>query len=179
MKILKWALSGLLAIAVAATLFPIVALADPDGTEIQITDQPDKLILQLGPEWAGVEFELKTDAGVFPVPVVVDETGVLRMDLGGSKTYTLSCLASPVAVPNPNPTVGTAAPVSSPSPTPAVSTGSGNTTEADQKRPGIPTGTLVLFLLGFVAAVGGLLTMRYFKRRHNSYDRDGEDGYDE
>ena len=64
------------------------AFADTDGTEPKITQQPDQLVLQLGTRWAGVEFELRTDAGVFPAPIVVDETGVLTMDLGGSTTYT-------------------------------------------------------------------------------------------
>ena len=68
------------------------AYADTDANTPQITQQPDQLVLQLGARWAGVEFELRTDAGVFPVPVVVDESGILRMDLGGSTTYTLSCI---------------------------------------------------------------------------------------
>ena len=90
----------LICLLLVTTLAPAV-YADTNGSEIQITEQPDKLILQLGPQWAGVEFELKTDAGVFPVPVVVDSSGILKMDLGGSKPYTLSCLASSVATPGP------------------------------------------------------------------------------
>ena len=60
------------------------AFADTDGTEPKITQQPDQLVLQLGTRWAGVEFELRTDAGIFPAPIVVDESGVLTMDLGGA-----------------------------------------------------------------------------------------------
>ena len=60
------------------------AFADTDGTEPKVTQQPDQLVLQLGTRWAGVEFELRTDAGVFPAPIVVDETGVLTMDLVGA-----------------------------------------------------------------------------------------------
>ena len=71
------------------------AFADTDGTEPKITQQPDQLVLQLGTRWAGVEFELRTDAGVFPAPIVVDETGVLTMDLGGSTTYTLAVSTPP------------------------------------------------------------------------------------
>ena len=77
------------------------AYADTDANTPQITQQPDQLVLQLGARWAGVEFELRTDAGVFPVPVVVDESGILRMDLGGSTTYTLSCINSTVPIPDP------------------------------------------------------------------------------
>lgn len=46
------------------------AYADTDANTPQITQQPDQLVLQLGARWAGVEFELRTDAGVFPVPVL-------------------------------------------------------------------------------------------------------------
>ncbi len=79
------------------------ALADTDETTPRITQQPDQLVLQLGVRWAGVEFELRTDAGRFPVPVVVNESGILTMDLGGSTTYTLTCLDSSVPVPTPEP----------------------------------------------------------------------------
>lgn len=88
-------LSLLVIVMLMSVLCP-AALADTDGTEPQLTQQPDQLILQLGTRWAGVEFELRTDAGVFPAPIVVDSSGVLTMDLGGSKTYTLSCLNSTV-----------------------------------------------------------------------------------
>ncbi len=73
----------LLAVVLSLALAP-AALADTGSNTPKITQQPDQLILQLGTRWAGVEFELRTDAGVFPAPVVVDEGGVLRMDLGGS-----------------------------------------------------------------------------------------------
>lgn len=93
-------LSLLAVVMLMATLCP-ASQADTDGTEPQITQQPDQLVLQLGTRWAGVEFELRTDAGVFPAPIVVDENGVLTMDLGGSTTYTLSCINSTVPIPDP------------------------------------------------------------------------------
>lgn len=74
-------LSLLVIVMLMSVLCP-AALADTDGTEPQLTQQPDQLILQLGTRWAGVEFELRTDAGVFPAPIVVDSSGVLTMDLG-------------------------------------------------------------------------------------------------
>ena len=78
-------------------------MADTEENTHHITQQPDQLVLQLGVRWAGVEFELRTDAGRFPIPVVVNESGVLTMDLGGSSTYTLSCMESSVPVPSPEP----------------------------------------------------------------------------
>ena len=38
---------------------------DTDGTELQVA-QPVILEVQLGTQWAGVEFQLKTDAGLYP-----------------------------------------------------------------------------------------------------------------
>ena len=171
MNIMKKTFSWLMAISIAALIFPTVALADTNGSEIQITDQPDKLILQLGPHWAGVEFELKTDAGVFPVPVVVDSTGVLKMDLGGSKTYILSSLAtapeatSPQPIPDPTEPPASSAPENTPIP------------EAT-RNAGIPALQLVIFLVGLSVAVGGLLAMRYYKKRRDAYYEDYDDGDD-
>lgn len=169
------------------------AFADTDGTEPKITQQPDQLVLQLGVRWAGVEFELRTDAGIFPAPVVVDETGVLRMDLGGSTTYTLSCMNSTVPIPDPvqeqTPATGQtpgaeqlpaeqqpSVPVEQP-PTEEVPQGD----EPEQPRSGIPTSHLVLFLGGVVCAVGGLVAMRVLKQRrqdtYEDWDEDDEEEY--
>ena len=93
----------LITVMVLTAVLTPAAYADTDGTEPKITQQPDQLVLQLGTRWAGVEFELRTDAGIFPVPVVVDEYGVLTMDLGGSTTYTLSCIHSTAPIPDPEP----------------------------------------------------------------------------
>jgi hypothetical protein len=162
--------AAFLCLLLAAAPTPNV-YADTNGSELLVADRPDKLILQLGSRWAGVEFELRTDSGVFPVPVVVDANGVLRMDLGGSKTYTLSCLASAVAVPPVRSGQDDAAPAPEPARDDPASAG-----EAEN-RNGVPAGHLVLFLGGLAAAVGGLLAMRYFKRRRDAYDYD-EDGDD-
>ena len=66
--------------------------ADTDGTELQILD-PSQLEIQLGPEWAGTEFQFRTDMGIYPTPIYVDEHGFLRLEIGGSKTYTLSMVS--------------------------------------------------------------------------------------
>lgn len=150
--------------------------ADTDGTEPQITQQPDQLVLQLGTRWAGVEFELRTDAGIFPAPIVVDENGVLTMDLGGSTTYTLSCINSTVPIPDP---------VQDTSPAPQQAAEDGQVLISDpsqQTNPsaGIPSGTLVIFLLGLACAAGGLIALYLSKqRRHPVYEEwDEEDEED-
>ena len=67
-------------------LSPPMAHADTDGTEIQVV-QPERLEIQLGTAWAGVEFQLRTDSGLYPDPIPVGEDGVLRLEIGGSSSY--------------------------------------------------------------------------------------------
>ena len=143
------------------------AFADTDGTEPQVTQQPDQLVLQLGTRWAGVEFELRTDAGVFPAPIVVDETGVLTMDLGGSTTYTLSCINSTVPIPDP-----------SAEQTPDTQQSSEEVQQpqeqnaATEPASGIPIVPLVVFLVGLACGGGGLVALHFAKRRHQEADYD-------
>ena len=77
-------------LGISITSTALVVYADTDGKELKITTQPEKLILNLGADFASAEFELKFDSGIFPVPVKANSSGVLTMELGGSKTYTLT-----------------------------------------------------------------------------------------
>lgn len=143
------------------------AFADTDGTEPKITQQPDQLVLQLGTRWAGVEFELRTDAGVFPAPIVVDETGVLTMDLGGSTTYTLSCINSTVPIPDP-----------SAEQTPDTQQSSEEVQQPQEQNTvtepasGISIVPLVVFLVGLACGIGGLVALYLAKRRRQQADYD-------
>lgn len=142
------------------------AFADTDGMEPKITQQPDQLILQLGSRWAGVEFELRTDAGFFPVPIVADERGVLTMDLGGSTTYTLSCINSTAPIPDSTVTDQSVEPNQ---PQPPDVSASAHPPATSGSR--IPTGTFILFLGGLLCAVGGLIALYLIKRHEQiSYD---------
>ena len=152
------------------------AFADTDGTEPKITQQPDQLVLQLGTRWAGVEFELRTDAGVFPAPIVVDEAGVLTMDLGGSTTYTLSCINSTVPIPDP-PTEQT--PDSSDQQSSAEAQQPQEQEPAGEPATGIPIGALVVFLVGLGCGIGGLVALYLSKRRRQEADYDEWDDEDE
>lgn len=145
------------------------AFADTDGTEPKITQQPDQLVLQLGTRWAGVEFELRTDAGVFPAPIVVDEAGVLTMDLGGSTTYTLSCINSSVPIPDPV--------------TEQVPDSSGQQLDAGVQQPqqqdpagesasGISVGAIVVLIIGVACGIGGLVALYFSKQRIQEADYD-------
>ena len=149
------------------------AFADTDGTEPKITQQPDQLVLQLGARWAGVEFELRTDAGVFPVPVVVDESGILRMDLGGSTTYTLSCINSTVSIPDPEPTEPDTPPTTQQDPAPSQPPA--NNTSGSNTRNVVP---VVFFLAALALAVVGLvalfLSRRSARQRYANWDDEEE-----
>ena len=67
--------------------------ADTDGSEI-IVVQPEKLEIQLGMDWIGAEFQLKTDHGLYPNLIPVGNDGVLRLEIGGSGSYILSCVST-------------------------------------------------------------------------------------
>ena len=67
--------------------------ADTDGSEI-IVVQPEKLEIQLGMDWIGAEFQLRTDQGLYPNLIPVGNDGVLRLEIGGSSSYILSCVST-------------------------------------------------------------------------------------
>lgn len=164
-----------------------------NGDELQVAE-PEQLVIQLGESWAGVEFELKTDAGMYPGTIVVGEDGVLRLEIGGSKNYTLSCLNSSVPVPDPedsdlqvtepdqnDPTHQTD-PETDLTDTPSAP----NVPEADEQSDsaqdntvaGIPTTHLLIFGVGLVVAIGALIGLKYLPKRHASsseYDDDDDE----
>lgn len=105
--------------------------ADTDGTELQIFP-PSQLEIQLGADWAGTPFTLRTDMGTYPQSVYVDETGVLKIEIGGSSTYILSCLS-----------LGSAHPSSSPD-RDRVSVSPGQTEETMREATKVPVPVLVL-----------------------------------
>ena len=74
-----------------------------DGSELQVV-KAEQLEIQLGTAWSGVEFQLKTDAGVYPGAVKVGTDGVLRLEIGGSSRYILTCMNSSTSIPEPEDT---------------------------------------------------------------------------
>lgn len=168
-RIRRWSFTAILLVIIIMALSP-AALADTNGQELKVTDQPDRFVLELGSDWSGVQFELTTDAGIFPVPVVVNEHGILSMDLGGSKTYTLSRISEAPAQKT--------EPVSDDQKTPAQTESPIGENAGNDANEGIPTAQLVIFLCGLAIAVGGLIMMYIMKKRRTYYEYD-EDEYDE
>lgn len=152
-------------------LFPVRASAaeGTQGTEIQVI-QPEQLEIQLGPEWSGVEFELKTDAGMYPGTIPVGEDGVLRLEIGGSNSYVLTCLNSEVSIPDKEQVSATTEKRQD------AETEESVEEESKQKTvAGIPILHLVLFGGGLVLAVGSLIGMSVMKRRREMEIDEEED----
>ena len=165
----------------ATFLSPAYAYAESDGTdgtELQVV-QAQQLEIQLGTAWAGVEFQLRTDSGLYPDPIPVGEDGVLRLEIGGSSRYTLSCMGLTNAIPMVEPNgfaEETAVVVSEESVEPAnesLQDEPVNTTEIPEtpapteaaEQPvntvaGIPVRHLVFFGLGILICCGVLVGLK-------------------
>ena len=162
-----------------------------NGDELQVAE-PEQLVIQLGEAWAGVEFELKTDAGMYPGTIAVGEDGVLRLEIGGSKNYTLTCLNSSTPAPDPvdsdlqvtetaqDDATHQTDPETDPSEAPSVT--NNPESEPDSEAPqddtgaGIPTTHLVIFGVGLVIAIGALIGIKYLPKKHTvSSEYDDED----
>jgi len=181
----------------------IPASADTGESTLQISGEPARLILQLGPGWAGTQFELRTDAGMYPGTVVVSDTGLLQMDLGGSKTFTLSRVqgaaqqGNPAAVPVTNAAPAAVGTESTIAATPgddvdldaflaALGTGvlSGTglsaeqpTVQVEQVAHGVPIKHILILGGGIAAAVIALVVLSRLKKRR--VDDDEEDDYED
>ena len=160
--------------------FPVPASAasqGTDGTELEVI-QPQNLEIQLGEAWAGVEFELKTDAGMYPGVIVVGEDGILRLEIGGSENYILSCLNSSVNIPIPGetaPAEEVTEPIADASEEtdPAAETEEAETVSSESLPEetqegtlgGIPIKHLVLFGGGLILAIGALVGINFYQKR--------------
>lgn len=155
----KWQSLLFMVVTILALMIPqtVFATGGTDGTELQVAE-PEMLEIQLGTDWAGVEFELKTDAGVYPGDVIVGEDGVLRLEIGGSKSYILTCMNSSVAIPDSE---------QAPATTEDSDESSTEETETAEENAvaGIPTMHLILFGGGMVIAIGTLVGLYVVKRR--------------
>ncbi len=190
-------LTALIIGACVMILFVPVVYADTDGTELRVTDQPEKLVIHLGPAWAGVEFELRTDVGVYPQPIAADSEGNLTMELGGSGTYTLRALRSPDTIQEAAIHIAASSDAEGTIvlPIPRTETQSrdkdnitGSLGETQQVLPdagtggemipGVPNLHLILFIGGLAACLIGLIVMFLMKKRYEG-GYDDEDDFDD
>ena len=168
------AFAAMLAV-MAMSLMTLNAHADTDGTELQVA-KPSQLTIQLGSDWAGVE----SDSGVYPGVVVVDESGVLSLEIGGSSTYELSCLGSPQAAPTLEPGPSEA-PESEPAKTELTTVPMDTVTPTPDEAGdaltvyGIPVINLAVFGGGLLVAIIFLITLRFSRRRRRRWDEYEED----
>jgi len=191
MKAKIWKCVALVLALMCILTFPIGVSAASQGTngdEMQVAT-PEKLEIHLGQEWAGVTFELTTDYGKYPDPIPVGEDGVLRLEIGGSSSYVLSCLSSETEAPASSETSPSenAPSESTPAEDATVSKDElediedvtpTEPTEEDGKVAGIPVSHIIMFGGGLLVAVGALIGINYFqKRRANAsseYDENDE-----
>ena len=191
MKAKIWKCVALVLALMCILTFPIGVSAASQGTngdEMQVAT-PEKLEIHLGQEWAGVTFELTTDYGKYPDPIPVGEDGVLRLEIGGSSSYVLSCLGSEAEAPVPSEiTPSENAPSeSTPAEDATVSKDElediedvtpTEPTEEDGKVAGIPVSHIIMFGGGLLVAVGALIGINYFQKRRanasNEYDENDE-----
>ena len=148
-----------------------------DGSELQVV-KAEQLEIQLGTAWSGVEFQFKTDAGVYPGTVKVGTDGVLRLEIGGSSRYILTCMNSSTSIPEPEDTADstdqTQAPATTETDPEETNHGTETAEEGSTTVAGIPVLHIVLFAGGMVVAVGVLIAMHVVKRR-----RESEPAYDD
>ena len=206
-KLAALALAGMLAATLGNGVSVSAENQGTDGTEMQVF-KAEQLEIQLGKEWTGREFQLKTDSGLYPGTITVGEDGVLRTELGGSSRYILTCMRTG------NPDTGGKASVAEGSVTkeqtdvlpadgetesgfgenPSGETGTGEAQtepadagtgaavkegDAGQTVFGIPIKHLVLFSVGMAAAVGGLIAIHIIQKRREDQDDYDEEDYDE
>lgn len=184
-RIWKIAFAGVLCLAMLLPM-SVWAAEGTEGTEMQVV-QPEQLEIQLGPEWVGVEFQLKTDAGLYPGTIPVGDDGILKLEIGGSSSYVLSCMNSSIPAPAPEdpqalatteedaqePDTGDSDETSQPS-----EEAPDDESQSEEKTVGgIPVSHLVMFGGGMVLAVGTLVGM-YIAKRRRKYD-DADDDADE
>lgn len=182
--------------ALASILFvPVQASATAqgtNGTELEVV-QPQKLVVQLGEAWSGVEFQLRTDAGKYPDPIPVGEDGMLRLEIGGSENYTLTCLNSRVAIPAPEDalaaeesaatgeasesTVGeTDSDVDATvDPSSATEAEDSDTEEETAKIGEVPVTHIVILIGGLVIAIVILLIIQHSQKNRESADQEDDD----
>ena len=136
-----------------------------NGDELHVIEA-QQLEIQLGTEWAGVEFMLRTDAGIYPDAILVDENGVLSLEIGGSKTYILSCLQSSVVIPE-----YIFMPIEE---TDVTYVDGENGAEVSEEKNVVPLKHIVMFGAGCAVAIGILIAIAVLNKKRQIVQDDEE-----
>lgn len=171
---------------VAVICICIFSLATPvyaaqqgtNGDELQVIE-PAQLEIQLGPNWSGVEFQMKTDAGIYPDTIAVGNDGILRLEIGGSSEYILSCMNSSVSVPKPDEYTTSSESTQTPATTESNISSSADEGKSESSGDGtvanIPIKHLVFFIVGMILAIWSLIMIHMTKKkRENIQNEDVE-----
>ncbi len=193
-KISLIAMLGLMACSMTMGISASAAAQGTNGSEAQVI-QAEQLEIQLGNDLAGVGFQLKTDAGIYPNIITADKNGIVKLEIGGSKSYVLTRVASkPNAAASdsqvssttdksisekksiteePAPGVSTANPseITSPESSEEISSEGETPGDSDTEIGDIPILHIILFIGGMIAAAGGLVLLRYVQNHRNSSKR--------
>lgn len=154
---------------VCAAIGPVYAVPElmnqgTNGDELNIVSA-QKLEIQLGTEWSDKKFQLKTDAGLYPGDIIVDNDGILRFEIGGSTSYILSCVGLSEVSSDKS---------SSSNQEPAEGNAETDAGQEDMQKSvsGIPIKDIIIFAVVILVAIGLLVALRSMRQ---SQDNDNED----
>ncbi len=125
---------------------------------------PEQLTIELGPEWAGMEFELETEYGLYPGTIPANESGTVSLEIGGSSYYTLRSLGA-VSPPVSEPTTQPDDPIITALPEAILIDPSQETVEEWEGPPLVPTLIACFIMLGIPLAI------ILWRRKHNLDER--------
>ena len=166
-------------LALLFLLSSMTVLAVSEGTqgnELQVLE-PEYLEIQLGGSWAGVEFILETDYGIYPGTIVVGNDGVLRLEIGGSETYRLTCLQSGAKTPE---NAQTLAIFTNHSDEELIDTQKEEQKAEPKSVAGIPIAHIAILGIGIIVAAAVLVFMKISsksnqEKREDNFEDDEDD----
>lgn len=158
----------IIAIVCAGPVYAVPELMNQgtNGDELNVVSA-QKLEIQLGTEWSGKKFQLKTDVGLYPGDIIVDSDGILRLEIGGSTSYILSCVGLSEVSSDKSSSDNTESVEND------IETDVGQ--EDMQKSVSeIPIKHIVIFAIVILVAVGLLVAVRFMGQSQDNDDEDDE-----
>lgn len=135
-----------------------------NGDELNVVSA-QKLEIQLGTEWIGKKFQLKTDVGLYPGDIIVDNDGILRLEIGGSTSYILSCVGLSEVSSDKSSSDNTESVEND------IETDVGQE-DMQKSVSGIPIKHIVIFVVVILVAIGLLVATRFMGQSHGNDDEE-------